>query len=341
MAGGRFLPEGYVPPAGGAAANPREEAIARGLDPAARQERRQEAAGRAGAHWLISFEDFQKALAPYTLDFVAEMSRGDRDEPLDQHKAKLQALADEYAEHLRPDPEVDADPERFYDRVIEVDLDDLEPHVVGPHTPDLDRPISEPFVGLLIELNWESGRLSREYTFLLDPVDIAPPKPVAAPVSPSPAIARPPSAPAVATAPRPVADRYTVQRGDTLRRIAEQNRHEGTSLDQMLVALFRANPSAFDGENINRLRAGAVLSVPSAEVARQTSPAEARKEILAQAADFEAYRQRLAGAVSTRAAEPAPAAQASNLANSLHRQQHDQGHPKGKPGESSHPHLLS
>lgn len=174
-----------------------------------------------------------------------------------------------------------------------------------------DRPISEPFVGLLIELNWESGRLSREYTFLLDPVDIAPPKPVAAPVSPSPAIARPPSAPAVATAPRPVADRYTVQRGDTLRRIAEQNRHEGTSLDQMLVALFRANPSAFDGENINRLRAGAVLSVPSAEVARQTSPAEARKEILAQAADFEAYRQRLAGAVSTRAAEPAPAAQAS------------------------------
>lgn len=174
-----------------------------------------------------------------------------------------------------------------------------------------DRPISEPFVGLLIELNWESGRLSREYTFLLDPVDIAPPKPVAASVSPAPAVARTPSAPAVTTAPRPVADRYTVQRGDTLRRIAEQNRHEGTSLDQMLVALFRANPSAFDGENINRLRAGAVLSVPSAEAARQTSPAEARKEILAQAADFEAYRQRLAGAVSTRAAEPAPAAQAS------------------------------
>ena len=51
-------------------------------------------------------------------------------------------LADRYAEHLRNDPEVDADPERFYDRVIEIDLSTLEPHLVGPHTPDLDRPIS-------------------------------------------------------------------------------------------------------------------------------------------------------------------------------------------------------
>jgi nitrate reductase NapA len=79
----------------------REEAIARGLDPSARQERPQEDAGRAGAHWLISFEDFQKALAPYTLDFVAELSRGDRDEPLDRYKAKLKALADEYADRGR------------------------------------------------------------------------------------------------------------------------------------------------------------------------------------------------------------------------------------------------
>jgi aconitate hydratase len=58
-------------------------------------------------------------------------------------RAEIAGLADEYAEHLRPDPEVDHDPERFYDRVIEIDLDDLEPHVVGPHTPDLDRPVSE------------------------------------------------------------------------------------------------------------------------------------------------------------------------------------------------------
>ena len=52
-------------------------------------------------------------------------------------------LADRFAEHLRNDPDVDADPERFYDRVVEIDLSALEPHLVGPHTPDLDRPISK------------------------------------------------------------------------------------------------------------------------------------------------------------------------------------------------------
>ncbi len=58
-------------------------------------------------------------------------------------REELADLADHYAEHLRNDPEVDADPERYYDRVIEIDLSELEPHLVGPHTPDLDRPVSE------------------------------------------------------------------------------------------------------------------------------------------------------------------------------------------------------
>ncbi|HET9728493.1 MAG TPA: aconitate hydratase [Acidimicrobiia bacterium] len=55
----------------------------------------------------------------------------------------LADLADRYAEHLVSDAEVDADPERFYDRIVEIDLSTLEPHLVGPHTPDLDRPVSE------------------------------------------------------------------------------------------------------------------------------------------------------------------------------------------------------
>jgi len=50
--------------------------------------------------------------------------------------------ADQYAEHLVADPEVLEDPERFYDEIVEIDLDQLEPHVVGPHSPDRDRPIS-------------------------------------------------------------------------------------------------------------------------------------------------------------------------------------------------------
>ncbi|MDQ1432794.1 MAG: aconitate hydratase [Actinomycetota bacterium] len=70
----------------------------------------------------------------------------------------LADLADTHAEHLRVDPEVMEDPERFFDRVIDIDLDELEPHLVGPHTPDLDRPISE------------VGRAAREEDY---PVDIS------------------------------------------------------------------------------------------------------------------------------------------------------------------------
>jgi aconitate hydratase len=55
----------------------------------------------------------------------------------------LADLADRYGEFLMNDAEVDADPEPFYDRVVEIDLSALEPHLVGPHTPDLDRPVSE------------------------------------------------------------------------------------------------------------------------------------------------------------------------------------------------------
>jgi aconitate hydratase len=57
-------------------------------------------------------------------------------------RAAIADLADRYADQLRADPEVEADPEGYYDRVIEIDLSTLEPHVVGPHTPDRARPIS-------------------------------------------------------------------------------------------------------------------------------------------------------------------------------------------------------
>jgi nitrate reductase NapA len=57
--------------------------------------------GNAGAHWMISFEDFKRALEPYTLDFVAKLAKGDADEPLDAFKIKLKKLADYYAEKNR------------------------------------------------------------------------------------------------------------------------------------------------------------------------------------------------------------------------------------------------
>src|SRR4029079_7904809 len=52
-------------------------------------------------------------------------------------------LADRRADLLDHDPEIDADPRRVFDRVVEIDLDQLEPRLVGPGTPDLDRPVSE------------------------------------------------------------------------------------------------------------------------------------------------------------------------------------------------------
>jgi aconitate hydratase len=57
-------------------------------------------------------------------------------------RADMADAADGVAEHLRPDPEVDDDPERFFDRLVTIDLSTLEPHIVGPHTPDLARPVS-------------------------------------------------------------------------------------------------------------------------------------------------------------------------------------------------------
>lgn len=191
-----------------------------------------------------------------------------------------------------------------------------------------DRPLNEPFIDMLVELNWASGRLVREYTFLLDPPGLnqkMPPAPVAAPeVRSEPAMAKAMERPA-ATAPaesRPVTDSpapaaiqpratpepaagnsRTVDSGDTLGKIAAQTRPEGVSLDQMLVSLFRTNKDAFIGSNMNRLKAGKILSIPDAETARAVAPAEARQEIVAQAADFNAYRNRLAAAAA--AAEPA------------------------------------
>lgn len=58
-------------------------------------------------------------------------------------RADLVDIIQKNIDLLRNDPEVDAEPQQFYDRVIEIDLDKLEPHIVGPHTPDLARPVSQ------------------------------------------------------------------------------------------------------------------------------------------------------------------------------------------------------
>jgi aconitate hydratase len=57
-------------------------------------------------------------------------------------REELADLANERAELLRADPEVAKDPTAFFDEIVEIDLSTLEPHIVGPHTPDLGRPVS-------------------------------------------------------------------------------------------------------------------------------------------------------------------------------------------------------
>jgi pilus assembly protein FimV len=192
-----------------------------------------------------------------------------------------------------------------------------------------ERPVQEPFVDVILEMTWSTGRLLREYTLLFDPpaaTAARAPAPTAPQVSaPAPAVAAAP-APAAAPAdtPRPATARaseadktprrqapakgeageYRVKPGDTLSRIAARVQPEGVSLDQMLAGLFRSNAQAFSGSNMNRLRAGAVLTVPSGEQLGAVDGAEARQLIQAQSADFEAYRRRLAGAVPEQRREP-------------------------------------
>jgi len=262
------------------------------------------------------------------------------------------------------------------------------------------QPMNEPFIDMLVELNWSNGRLVREYTFLLDPPEYAGPskaRPASAiqgaqvealplvaaagpetlgdssasvqvaaaePVAPALAQALPETAQATqsvpADAPVPgqagelvsseptivvdatsgpevtpsqageassgasvqvdsappaqapaseliqepgVSHAYEVRRGDTLSKIVLGNKIEGASLQQMLVAMFRANPDAFVGDNMNRLRAGKILNIPDRDASTSVAAADARRVVSAQFADFNDYKRRLGGAV---AAAPGP-----------------------------------
>jgi len=149
--------------------------------------------------------------------------------------------------------------------------------------------VTEPFLTLLIEATWARGRLVREYTVLLDP-------PVFAPNSVAPAqqtmpavggtvssgqISRP--AQTESQAAQPVAagggDSYEVQRGDSLSAIARRlSSSTGVRTDQAMVAIYRGNSGAFEGD-MNRLRAGAVLRMPGSEEIAAVSPSEASGEV--------------------------------------------------------------
>jgi pilus assembly protein FimV len=113
-------------------------------------------------------------------------------------------------------------------------------------------------------------------------------------------VAKAPAAPpAAARAPAASGQKITVKSGDTAGKIAAQNKPASVSLDQMLVALLRSNPDAFIGGNVNRLKSGVVLDVPTGEQAEAMPAAEANRTIVAQSKDFNEFRRKLAEGVPT------------------------------------------
>src|SRR6267143_250517 len=146
------------------------------------------------------------------------------------------------------------------------------------------QPVNDPFLEMLVELQWTTGRLVREYTVLLDPPEYRGPQAIAA-------------APAAPAKPAAAEDRkVTVKKGDTLSEIARQNLPPGASLNQMLIAIYRANEDAFIRRNVNLLRAGRILNIPGAETVSTIDPEEAKRLVQAHMDDFAAYRSRLATA---------------------------------------------
>jgi pilus assembly protein FimV len=98
--------------------------------------------------------------------------------------------------------------------------------------------------------------------------------------------------------PTPATDTYgPVEKGDYLSKIANQVKPADVSLEQMLVALYRENKEAFSGNNMNRLKTGQILRIPSSEEIEKIPLKEARREIHTQVQDWNAYREQLAGAI--------------------------------------------
>ncbi|MHB1175611.1 MAG: FimV/HubP family polar landmark protein [Sulfuriferula sp.] len=200
------------------------------------------------------------------------------------------------------------------------------------------KPINDPFLDMLIELDWATGRMVREYTVLLDPPGAAMAQTTVAPLQVTTAqtagngtgtstgsTTGPQSSAGSntsngATAARKSThaaekgmtqpDNIHVKRGDTLTSIASRTKPDGVNLEQMLVGLYRENRKAFDGNNMNRLKAGKILKMPTKEQVAAIPVSEAARDIKLQSADWQSYRQKLAGEVASTPAAPEKSAQA-------------------------------
>lgn len=187
-----------------------------------------------------------------------------------------------------------------------------------------DKPIRDPYLDVIVDLDWSGGEMMREYTVLLDPPGLATEenqvpvagKPVAVtPVQPqnsqTPSVAPSSASPVArshhhahvaAASGKPAGEASSsgirVKSGTTLSEIAKDHLPAGVELDQMLVGLYHANPQAFDG-NMNLMKAGAILKVPDQATLTSESETDAAREVSAQTRDWHAYREKLAGMVES------------------------------------------
>jgi pilus assembly protein FimV len=211
------------------------------------------------------------------------------------------------------------------------------------------QPITDAFLDMLIQVDWSSGRLLREYTLLLDPPGYnAESQTSTSQLPSSSATSQTTTSDTTATAvpgnakagvsgaskskkssapkPEPVqaseatavettleGQEYTTSKGDTLAKIAQEMKPEGVSLEQMLVGLYQTNPQAFDGKNMNRLKVGQIVRAPSAEQLEATSKKVAAKEVRVHSANWSEYKNKLAGIVAeTEGAEDTAPTQSSS-----------------------------
>lgn len=159
-------------------------------------------------------------------------------------------------------------------------------------------PVVEPYLNFILEARWPSGRLLREYAVLLDPPTFSAAAPAPARAAPTgggggerrtlPQASAPAATPArsrsdmTALPQASGADQYRVQHGDTLSRIAGRHRPDGANVQQTMLAIQRANPDAFIRNNLNLVKSGYVLRLPSADEVQAIAAAQAAEEVAEQ-----------------------------------------------------------
>lgn len=172
------------------------------------------------------------------------------------------------------------------------------------------QPVSEPYLNFIVEVLWPRGRLLKEYTVLLDPPTfsqaaapaVSAPAQETARVEPAPsqprrtqpsAQTRPatqvavPSSPSRSNTPRRLDGELMTTRDDTLWKIASRTRaSEQVSVNQQMLAIQRKNPNAFMRNNINLLKAGYVLDLPSESEALSVNSQAAANDVAAQTDDW-------------------------------------------------------